>query len=199
MLGVFLRHDPAHFAYPPQPVPPQPVPPPPASRMRTGLSDARVTDAADDSYDLAWKADLPDDDIRAIPMLRKLLGTETTILSRHYMYQHLEAMLYRARNAFAFALSEYDEACRQHDAEMDGIRQACIEKWGAVPHLDTYRQMAIRQEKAHDYRQALWWAERGLSIYGSDCARPEAVEDLRQRAASYRAKIGPNLTCPPAQ
>jgi hypothetical protein len=45
--------------------------------------------------------------------------------------------------------------------------------------------------KAHDYRQALWWAERGLSIYGSDCARPEYVEDLRKRAARYRAKLGP--------
>jgi hypothetical protein len=159
--------------------------------MRTAQSDALATDAADDSYDLAWMADLPDDDIRAIPVLRKLLATETSILSRHYIYQNLEAMLYRARDAFASARSEYDEACRQHDAEMDRIRQACIEKWGKVPHLDTYRQMAIRQQKAHDYRQALWWAERGLSLYGSDCGRPEAVEDLRQRAATYRRKLDP--------
>ena len=186
MLGVFLRHDPVHFGFEPRP-----VPPPPASRMRTGLSDARATDAADDSYDLAWVSGLPDDDTHAIPMLRKLLGTETGILSRHFMYQRLEDMMYRAGDTFASALDEYDEACRQHDAEMDGIRQACIEKWGEVPQLDTYRQMAIRQAKAHDYRQALWWAERGLSIYGSDCARPEYVEDLRKRAASYRAKIGP--------
>jgi hypothetical protein len=186
MLGVFLRHDPVHFGFEPRR-----VPPPPASRMRTGLSDARSTDAADDSYDLAWVSGLPDDDIRAIPMLRKLLGTETGILSRHFMYQRLEDMLYQARDTFASALDEYDEACRQHDAEMDGIRQACIEKWGELPQLDTYRQMAIRQAKAHDYRQALWWAERGLSIYGSDCARPEYVEDLRERAARYRAKLGP--------
>jgi hypothetical protein len=184
MLGVFLRHDPADFGYRPQP-----LPPPPGSRMRTALSDAMATDADDDSYDLRWMADLPDDDIRAIPVLRRLLGSETSTLSRHYMYQHLEAMLYRSRNAFASALGEYDEACRQHDAEMDAIRQACLEKWGRVPQLETYRQMAIRQQKAHDYRQALWWAERGLSIYGSDSARPEDVEDLHQRAASYRAKL----------
>ena len=186
MLGVFLRHDPVHFGFEPRR-----VPPPPASWMRTGLSDARATDAADYSYDLAWMDDLPDDSTRAIPMLRKLLGTETGILSRHFMYLRLEDMLYRARDTFASALDEYDEACRQHDAEMDGIRQACIEKWGELPQLDTYRQMAIRQAKAHDYRQALWWAERGLSIYGSDCARPEYVEDLRKRAARYRAKLGP--------
>jgi hypothetical protein len=193
MLGVFLHHNPAHFTDPAQLIPPPWVPPTPASQMRTGLSDAGATDAADDSYDLAWMADLPDFDIRAIPMLRKLLGTETRPLSRHYMYQRLEDMLYWSRDAFTSALGEYDEACRQHDAEMDGIkgiRQACIEKWGKVPHLDTYRQMAIRQDKVHDYQQALWWAERGLSLYGSDCARPEDVEDLRKRAARYRVKLG---------
>jgi hypothetical protein len=57
-------------------------------------------------------------------LLRKLLATETSILSRHYMYQHLEAMLYRCRDAFASALGEYDEACRQHDGEVNAIRQA---------------------------------------------------------------------------
>ena len=36
---------------------------------------------------------------------------------------------------------------------------------------------------------ALWWAERGIAIYGSDCAQPEAIEDLRNRTAKYRAKL----------
>lgn len=60
---------------------------------------------------------------------------------------------------------------------------------GQVPLLETYRQMAIRQQKAHNYSQALWWAERGIALYGNDCARPEAVEDLRSRAARYQAKL----------
>jgi HIRAN domain len=184
MLGVFLRHDPVYFGFEPRR-----VPPPPASRMRTGLSDASATDAADDSYDLAWVSGLPDDDTHAIPMLRKLLGTETGILSRHFMYQRLEDMMYRARDTFASALDEYDEACRQHDAEMDGIRHACLVKWGKVPLLETYRQMAIRQQKARNYSQARWWAERGIALYGNDCARSEAVEDLRSRAAQYQAKL----------
>jgi hypothetical protein len=72
---------------------------------------------------------------------------------------------------------------------MEGIRQACLAKWGKVPLLETYRQMAIRMQKAHDYGQALWWAERGIAIYGSDCAQPEAIEDLRNRTAKYRAKL----------
>ena len=184
MLGVFLKHDPEDFG-----LRRHPLPPPPESRMRTGLSDAFATDAADDSYDLVWMSGLPSDDIRAIPYLRGLLAHERDVLDRHFMYAQLEAILYRCRDAFTSALGEYDQACRQHDAEMDGIRQACLGKWGKVPLLETYRQMAIRQQKAHNYSQALWWAERGITIYGNDCARPEAVEDLRSRAAKYRDKL----------
>jgi hypothetical protein len=184
MLGVFLHHDPEDFG--------QPRPrfaPPPESRMRTGLSDALATDAADDSYDLAWMTGLPSDDIRAIPYLRNLLAYEKDLLDRHFMFVQLETILYRCRSAFTSALGEYDEACRQHDAEMDGIRQACLDKWGKVPLLETYRQMAIRQQKAGNYSQAFWWAERGIALYGHHCARPEAVEDLRSRAAKYQAKL----------
>ena len=61
--------------------------------------------------------------------------------------------------------------------------------WGKVPVVDTYRQMAIRQQKQHNYGQALWWAERGITLYGNDAARPEAVDDLRNRAIGYRAKM----------
>jgi hypothetical protein len=184
MLGVFLNHDPEDFG-----VRSRPLPAPPQSRMRTALSDAFATDAADDSYDLAWMSDLPSDDIRAIPWLRKLLAQEGSVLGRHFMYAELEAMLYRSRNAFSSVLSEYDEVCSSHDAEMDNIRQACLDKWGMVPVLETYRQMAIRQQKAHDFGRALWWAERGLALYGGNCARPEAVDDLCQRARAYRAKL----------
>src|SRR5512132_525965 len=74
---------------------------------------------------------------------------------------------------------------------MDGIRAAFMAKWGRLPVLETYRQMAIRQQKARNLEQALWWAERGIDIYGTDGARAEAVEDLRKRAASYRAKLNP--------
>ena len=114
---------------------------------------------------------------------------EKDILDRHFMYAQLEAILYRCRDAFDSALGEYDEACRQHDAEMDGIRHACIAKWGKVPLLETYRQMVVRQQKARNYSQALWWAQRGIALYGNDCARSEAVEDLRSRAAKYQAKL----------
>lgn len=186
MLGVFLRHDPADFG-----LHSVPVPAPPDSRMRTGLSDAIATDDADDSYDLSWMSGLPVDDIRAITMLRQLLARCENPLERHFMYAYLEALLYRSRDAFASALEEYDQACHHHDTEMDGIRQAFVTKWGQVPVLETYRQMAIRQQKAKNFEQALWWADRGLALYGESAARPEAAEDLRQRSAIYRAKLVP--------
>jgi hypothetical protein len=186
LLGVFLRHDPVTFGL--RPVPPAPLP---DSRLRTGLSDAFATDGADDSYDLGWMRDLPADDIRAIKMLRQLLARGGDLLDRHFMYTHLESLLYRSRDVFASALDEYDQACRNHDAEMDGIRRAFVVKWGRVPLLETYRQMAIRQQKAKNFEQALWWAERGLAIYGENAARLEAVEELRQRSATYRAKLSP--------
>jgi hypothetical protein len=185
MLGVFLNHDPEDFGLRRRPLPPSPQ-----ARMRTALSDALATDAGDDSYSLDWLSGLPSDDARAIPYLRHLLAQETDILGRHFMYAELEASLYRCRDAFASALAEYDETCRRHDAEMDSIRRACLAKWNKVPVLETYRQMAIRQQKAHDYAQAASWAERGLALYGADCARPESVEDLRRRAQKYRALAG---------
>jgi hypothetical protein len=185
-LGVFLDHDPADFGLRP-PAPPRQS----GSRMWSGLSDALATDEADDTYDLSWISDLPADDLRAIRMLRQLLEREADILDRHFMYTHLEAMLYRSREVFSSALEEYDQTCRRHDAEMDAIRAAFVAKWGQVPVLETYRQMVIRQQKAKNFEQALWWAERGLVLYAGDCARPEAVEDLQQRAASYRAKLHP--------
>jgi hypothetical protein len=77
------------------------------------------------------------------------------------------------------------------DSEMEGIRAAFMAKWGQMPVLETYRQMAIRQQKAKNFEQGLWWAERGIAIYGADCARPEAVEDLQKRADYFRGKLNP--------
>jgi hypothetical protein len=184
-LGVFLRHDPVDFGLRPPPVAQ------PAQHMRTGLSEAFTTEGTGSTSHLSWMRDLPADEIRAISTLRKLLVGETDPLDRHFMYVQLEALLYRSREAFASALDEYDQACRRHDAEMDDIRQAFMTEWGQVPVLETYRQMAIRQQKAGDFEQALWWAERGIAVYGNDAVRLEAVEDLQHRATAYRAKLKP--------
>ncbi len=189
-LGVFLRHDPAEFGLQSTPVPG------PAMHMRTGLSEAFAADGVTGTHHLDWTLDLPADNIRAITAIRQLLTRETDPVSRHYMHAQLENLLYRSREAFASALDEYDEACQRHDAEMDGIRQAFMAEWGEVPVLEIYRQMAIRQQKAKRFGQALWWAERGIAVYGSDAARPDAVEDLRHRAATYRAKLVPVIQRP---
>lgn len=184
MLGVFLRADPSVFgAAVPDGRNQEP--------MRTGLSAAIATDLEDDSYDLSWLATLPTEPVRAIPALRKLLIDEQDPLDRHFMFSQLEDALYASREAFTSALDEYDECCRQHDLEMEAIRRACMAKWQKVPWLDTYRQMCIRLAKVKRFDDAVRWAERGIAVYGSDAARPEAVMDLTARAASYRAKLAP--------
>ena len=183
-LGVFLEHDPKDFG----------ISSPQLHQLAElkaegGTLGALSTEYAAASH-MSWLAELPADDIRAIPVLRRLLSDQADPLARHFIYQQLEGRLYRSRDTFASALSEYDQVCWQHDAEMDGIRQACISQWDHVPNLTTYRQMAIRQQKAKNFEQALWWAERGIALYGDKARWPEHVEDLRQRAATYRAKLG---------
>jgi hypothetical protein len=143
MLGMWLTHDPADFGLAAI------VPPPPAAlagSMRTGLTEALLTDAEDDSYDLSWLHRLPSDALAAVRELRRL----------------------------------------RHNAEMDGIRAALLAKFGKVPVLETYRQMAIRRQKAKDWQQAIWWVERGLALYGEQAARPPGI---RRRPAQATDRV----------
>jgi hypothetical protein len=160
-----------------------------AGTLRTGLTEALMTDEQDDSYDLSWLNDLSSDHIAAIAQLRRLLEHDPDPVDRHYMFCELEQRLYRCRDASTSALEEYDTACRSHDDEMDGIRDALFLKFGKVPLLQTYTQMAIRQQKAKNWTEATRWAERGIALYGETPARPEAVADLNKRLAGYRAKL----------
>jgi len=118
-----------------------------------------------------------------------MLETDADPIDRHYMMCELEQRLYKSRDAFASALDEFDAVCRQHDAEMVTIRPALFEKFGKVPLIDTYRQAAIRCQKAKDWAAMREWAERGISVYGDQAARPEAVEDLHKRLGYATAKM----------
>lgn len=203
MLGVFLGFDPADFGVPREWYDAAPV----ASRtvraparvgdvlvglrgsIRTGLSEAVGTDEEDDSYDLEWLGALPARDDLAVAALRSLLASEPDPIDRHFQYCELEHRLYRLRGLNEMVLGDFDAACRSHDAEMEVIRVALVRKFGVVPVLETYRQAAIRHQKAGDWAQALWWAERGLAVYGGIPARPEAVADLRGRADAARKRL----------
>jgi hypothetical protein len=132
--------------------------------MRNGLAEALLTDAEDDSYDLSWLHRLPSDPLTAIRELRRLLEHDPDPIDRHFMFCELEDRLYRSRDVFSSALAEYDDTCMRHDAEMDGIRAALLAKFSSVPVRETYRQMAIRRQKAKDWQQAIWWVERGLAL-----------------------------------
>jgi hypothetical protein len=134
-------------------------------------------------------------------MLRDLLATDPDPIGRHFQFAELEARLYRCRDLYATALDEFDEACWRHDTEMETICAAFMAKWGKVPLLETYRQMAIRHQKRKDWEACRWWAERGLALYGNNAAREDAVEDLlkrrnralekleAQRSRSHRAPV----------
>jgi len=157
--------------------------------MRTGFTEAWLTDAEDDSYDLSWFNQLPEADRPAIAMLRELLATDPDPIDRHFQFCELETRLYRSRELYESALAEYDRACELRHAGMEQICAAFITRGGKVPLLDTYRQMAVRQQKKKDWRACQWWAERGLALYGNHAAREEAVEDLIKRRNRAAAKL----------
>ena len=189
-LGVWLEHDPGDFGVHPASLHLGPRGyPGTGGVMRTGFTEAWLTDAEDDSYDLSWSNELPEADRPAIAKLRDLLAVDPDLIDRHFQFAELETRLYRSRDLYESALDEYDETCARHDAEMESICAAFMAKWGKIPLLDTYRQMAVRQQKKKDWQACKWWAERGLALYGQRAAREEAVEDLIKRRNRALAKL----------
>jgi hypothetical protein len=183
MLGVFLDHDPADFGLRRQQIAH-------IGELRTGLSQAAVTDLDDDSYDLSWYDQLSGDHGPAdIATLRHLLETELDPIDRHFMLSELGKCLYKSRDAFASALEEFDAVCLRHHSEIDVIRAALYRKFGCVPVIEMYRQATIRCQKARDWTGMRVWAERGLAVYGPDAARPDAVADLEKRLAYADGKL----------
>lgn len=180
-LGVFLDHDPADFGLSRDHTP--------NGHIRTGLSEAIDTDIKDDNYDLSWYRQLSDDDATAIEQLQAFLVAERDVIDRHYMLCELEHRLYRSRAMFPWALDEFDATCARHDEEMVTIRPALLEKFGAIPVIEMYRQAVIRCQKAKLWEAAREWAERGVAIYGDRAARPEVVADLHKRIAYATTKI----------
>jgi rubrerythrin len=182
-LGVFLDHDPRDFGIP------RAGSGHGSTGFRTGFSEAVATDLEDDSYDLSWFAELPDDHAVAVQQLRRMLEAESDPIDRHYMLCELAKRIYKCRDTDPAALHDFDTICAQHHAEMVTIRPALFEKFGVVPVIDTYRQAVIRCQKAKDWTTMRAWAERGISVYGQNPARPEVVEDLHKRVAYALAKI----------
>ena len=179
-LGIWLHHDPTDFGLPHARSEVSPhVAELEAGGVWTGTAAAK----------LAWMDRLPTDRLAAITFLRKHLDKESSPVERHFLFNELEELLYKCRDVFASALTEYEAACVQHDSEMESIRPILIAELGGVPFLPTYKQAAIMKQKAKDYESALWWAERGLELYGVEGARDDVVSDLRQRAVQYRVKL----------
>lgn len=182
-LGVWLEHDPRHFDIP------RTGHTYSGGGFRTGFSEALETDYEDDSYDLSWHAELSDDHATAIEQLRRMLKAESDPIDLHYMRAELVKRLYKCRDTDPLALDAFDAACEEYHAEIVKIRAALFDKFGKVPVIETYRQAVIRCQKAKDWTRMREWAERGITVYGSDAARPEVVDDLHKRLAYALAKL----------
>jgi hypothetical protein len=107
-----------------------------ASRPRTVTQTETVTTAATDATTGAPTS------VPAAPADDLPPATNT------YMMSEPERRLYKSRDAFSSALDEFDAVCRQHATEMAAIRPALLEKFSKIPVIDTYRQAAIRCQKA---------------------------------------------------
>ena len=146
-----------------------------SGELRTGLSEAFMTDRQDDSYDLSWYDSLPIDNRRAIAKLQTLLENDPDPIDRHLHVHGTRGTVVQNRDAEPGALLEYDAVCVQHDSEMDRIRAELFAKFGAVPLLETYKQQCVRQQKAKDYGRAV---NGGLNV------------DSRSTATTRTARIG---------
>ncbi len=144
--------------------------------------------------DTLWGDKLSGDASLDLPLVRRQLSAETNPIDRHYLFLDLERLLYRSRDTFASSLDEFDAACREHDAEMGGIRQALVAKCGFVPDLATYKQAAIRHQKAGDLEQVIRWTQRGIDLYGDLALEPEWPQDLVKRRDNAAAKLQKGTT-----
>lgn len=187
-LGVFLNYDPSDFGI--KVVKGKGLNDPVALSMGTGESYALMTDEADDSYDLSWMDSLGTDGPKALKKLRELAETKQEPISRHFIFSRLEDLLYGYRDDLPDALEEYDRWAEQHHQELaSGMRQVLIDKFGALPRLETYKQCVIRQNKAKNYKAAAMWADRGVEMYGDNAFKDEWVADLEKRSAQAHDRL----------
>lgn len=187
-LGVFLKYDPVDFGL--EPARGRSMDEPVQFSLRTGYSEAMATDAEDDSYDLSWMSTLSPDGPKALRQLRELAATNQEPISRHFIFSELERLLYGYRDDLPGALAEFDEWTEKHHQELaDGLRQVLIDKFTALPLLETYKQACIRHSKAKNYEAVALWAERGIAVYGDDAFKDEWVADLEKRAAQAHTRL----------
>lgn len=187
-LGVFLNYDPSDFGI--KIVKGNRLSDPVVLSMGTGESYAHMTDADDDSYDLSWLESLGMDGPKALRKLRELAEKNQEPISRHFIFSRLESLLYGYRDDLPDALDEYDRWAEQHHQELaSGMRQVLIDKFGALPRLETYKQCVIRQSKVKNYEAATKWADRGVEMYGDNAFKEEWVADLEKRSAQAHERL----------
>lgn len=187
MLGVFLEFPADQFGLS---IKKSPKSDSGSFTMSTGQTDAFVTDAQDDSYDLSWMNELSGDPSKRIVGLKDVLEKNLEPISRHFAYSQLEEIYYQYKEVFPDALKQYDELAEKHHTELETtIRAAMISKWGKLPNLVVHKKSAIRHSKYKEFDKALVWAEKGLDVYGSDAFKEEWTLDLQKRVVTLKARV----------
>lgn len=183
-LGVFLDHDPQDFGI---------SPPAATERPRSAHADKWVSAGQSSVWD-----NMPGDDLGAIKHVRKYLESASDPVSRHFAFAELGRRLYKSRDAFQSALTEYDQVCEDHHNEMGQIAPALAAEFDGLPRLELYKQACIRHQKAQRWADVEVWAARGLAIYGTSSLDPSNLEDLEKRLAKALSKLGKAPAAPPA-
>lgn len=80
---------------------------------------------------------------------------------------------------------------------MAAIKAALVHSLGGVPLIEMYRQATIRHQKAHEWQEALRWAERGVATYGTEALRADFVDELTHRIQVCREKLRPKAAAAP--
>ena len=181
-LGVFLDFDPADFGM-------AWIGTHASDHVRTGLSQAAgQTRTQHHRWDIVWDGG---ESPRHIADLRALLDTDSDPVFRHFVFAAVEDAFYRGREIGPEYLEQYDMTCEAHFSELPSTRAALKATLGVIPVVDTFRQAAIRWQKAHDFERSLTWATRGLDFYGDEPERAEEIVDLQKRAARCRNRMEP--------
>ena len=170
--------------------------------MRTGFSEAWLTDVEDDSYDLSWFNAFPTKigrPSRCFAACWRRTQTRSTGTSNSLKLSLVSTRLGNATRRRSTSSTRFAGAMTPRWTHLCGL---CSEVGQRSRCWRLTNRWPIRQQKNHDWEQVAWWAQRGIDLYGDRAARAEAVDDLAKRKERAETKIEaarqPAKTKPPA-
>ena len=157
--------------------------------MRTGFSEAWLTDLDNDSYDLTWYSELPEPRSAGDPSVAGYwLQIRTLSIATSSSPSSSGGSIGAARSKTMGWLSSM-RSVSSMTPRWTAFERRLHAKFAKVPFLETYEQMAIRQQKVKYWAACRSWAARGVQPYGDDAADAMWVDDLEKRLDPAQAKL----------